>query len=162
MIYRTCIGCVVDPKTCARRQEVARGMSGLGITSAKFRCDERAPHFSVGQRVLVSLATWEYDELVEFEVRATVLKEAKPGRFLLKVDEGKTACEEFDVEGVINNRETLVITATHSRLRLDPDDKRILRVCPTCVSVAGRDCYRSGAFYAPEGCLYPAAERATP
>ena len=87
MFYSTCTNCAVDKGTCARRAEIRAAIKGTGITSAKFRCDDRQSIFNPGQRVAV---TWpvgaDYDDTNYESWPATIIAEVGT-RFLISVDD---------------------------------------------------------------------------
>lgn len=89
--YLTCRNCAVERGTCVRRAQVRAGIKGLGLTSVKFRCDDRQPLYRPGQRVEVTwkYATpdWDWQDGLSLESwPATVVQETKKG-FLIVVDD---------------------------------------------------------------------------
>jgi len=152
MNYRTCYGCKIDPSTCARRIGLRDALRGLGIRSVSFRCDDRAPVFNPGDRATV---TWrfpiDYEEFdVEFAV--TVIEERKPGRYYVRVDDGRSL--EGDDWPSCPNDLTGGGHANVSFTRLKPLDEERRKVCPACGWVEGLAvvCYAS-SYHVPKGCV---------
>ncbi len=89
--YRTCHNCALANAPCARRAAIAEGLSGLNVTSVKFRCAERVPLFTRGQRVTV---TWNvpqkdepgYEDWAQESWPATVIAE-RGSKFQIVVDD---------------------------------------------------------------------------
>ena len=134
--YISCRGCLVDRHKCENRKAIREAVKGLGLTSIRFACKSRISRFRAGQRVLVM---WKFDGglfdggLEEVQFKATVLKEPKPGRFHILVDEGRchSCYDEPDdyiaPDCLIGNG---YATATYSRLTaLDEPDAVICGAC---------------------------------
>jgi hypothetical protein len=153
-VYSTCIGCAVDHSGCQRRSEVRDQIAGLGVTELKFRCPARTPHFQVGERVIWSPIIWDEDEAdYEAEFNATILREFKRGRYLIKADAGLDRTEEVEAPGCLRSG-SLYATAPIHKLRKNPDDIAPRPVCPICQGTddVAEQCHKRG--YAPlKGCL---------
>lgn len=163
--YRPCFNCAFAKLPCARREAVAAGIKGLGLTSLKFRCSERRPAFAVGQRVEVGWMVSEPDGECGLETTrehwpATVVAE-RGNKFQILVDDVDSDYGT-SARGYIKN-ETLYAKVSASKLRPLAEPPR--EVCGTCQGVAA-DGTVTGCFgwaakegwdghsaYTPEGCL---------
>lgn len=152
--FRPCHNCVRERQPCGRREAVRAAIKGVGITSVKFRCDERQPIFAVGQRVSVS---WIVSDEGDFRYAteeswpATVVAERRP-KFQIVVDDVDSD-HETPARGYINN-ESLYAKVTAAKLK--PLDEPARDVCRTCQAL-GPDypgCYGyEGVTYRPAtGC----------
>ena len=149
---RTCYNCKLASAPCERRDAVKAQIKGMGITSIKFKCDQREPLFAVGQRVSV---TWpvsygggEYYECGLETWPATVVAERAP-RFLICVDEVESDHGTPRAEYLKAGPYAKVPAG-----RLDPLDEQSREVCPTCHEL-GPDvpgCYAQPG-YKPFGCI---------
>lgn len=159
--YHPCIGCAVNKATCSRRQALRGAIAGHSVTSIRFRCPERQPFFTPGERVIFS--TWcdgqtgeLYDEPEPFEFQATVLKESRNGVYVIKIDVGLSVCGEAEAPGCLHNKDGYA-KAPASRLRQLPDDPR-KTVCPVCLGIEGyahldKRCELDPGWHKPRGCL---------
>ena len=136
--YRTCLHCVRARDLCERRADVARGVAGLGVTSVKFRCPERIPLFTPGQRVSV---TWfivdpdgRYGDGIHETWPATVIAQ-RGTKFQIVVDD-VDGDEGTPARGWMKN-ESLHAKVTVGKLRplSEPDRK----LCPDCDGVIQSD-----------------------
>lgn len=160
--YLTCRNCVLEKQFCQRRAHVKAAISGLGITSLKFRCPDRAPVFPTGCRVSVS---WpvnggdsEYPSYENETWSATVVGDSR-GRILIKVDDADSDYET-PAKSYVKNP-TLFARVSADRLRLLDEPDR--DVCPSCQRVDGggigeNGCYAYAASkpfhgYRPGGCI---------
>lgn len=150
MYYTNCRGCTVNTSTCAHRAKIRESLAGLGLTSIKFKCPDRKPQFSRGNRVLV---TWTlvgrpyqtsegYDyanEVVSF--KATVIEEKKPGRFLIRVDDGASHdCGDDFVAPDCLSGNGFASVGFQKLQSLNEFNKR---VCDLCNSPNMADCWNS-------------------
>ena len=130
--FSTCLNCAADKAACAKRKEVRQAIKGLGITSAKFRCDERIARFRRGQRVQF---IWRYygepDESrggYETVFVGTVMHEkAGNKRFAVKVDPEN---EIYDLKpaDILKNPEFISVRPDDMVASGEPDRK----LCPLC------------------------------
>lgn len=156
--YTTCTGCARDPKTCEFRQQIRTAILGLGVTSIRFKCPIREAAFPPGQRVIVG---WPLDDRIdeyghEKPVRfyATVLAELKPGRYRVKVDDGRDidgagydAPDDLRSEGYAN-------VSIHRLTRVEDEPR--LTVCPSCEDIYEQGALnrcRSSSYFRPADCL---------
>lgn len=157
--FPTCKNCVLEKQPCERRNGVRLTIKGLGITSAKLKCPDRAPLYVPGQRVSV---TWpvadaddEYHNHTTLESwPATVVKEVR-SRFVVKVDDILSDYETLASEFIKNP----TLYAKVAVARLKPLDEPLQTVCAQCGRVGdggyGEDgCYgQPEAYgYTPQGC----------
>lgn len=174
--YRPCTNCVREKAPCPRRERIAAGIKGLGLTSVKFRCPEREPVFAVGQRVTVGWLVPPYhpdecsfEDYMEERWPATVVAE-QGSKFLICVDDVDSD-EGTPARSYIKS-ETLYCKVTVGKLA--PLDEPRRCVCGVCGTVRGLDgsvagCWgydreAGGGFaYTPRGCLKsePALPRPT-
>lgn len=103
-VYHPCKNCKLEKLACTRRDGVKLAIKGLGVSTIKFRCPERQPIYSPGDRVSV-LWRW-YDENVDgfttgrffsIQFKGTVSQEKYP-KFIVRYD---------DADGVTNHGEEL-------------------------------------------------------
>lgn len=153
--YRPCHNCVRAKSDCERRDQIRRGIAGLGITALKFACTDRAPLFQPGARVAV---TWPvpqcdepgYQDYAEEMWPATVIAESG-SRFIISVDDVPSD-EGTPARGFITNP-SLYAKVSSGKLRPINEPCRI--VCGICGIVSGAsldECYQNGT--APRaGCL---------
>jgi hypothetical protein len=145
MQYLSCRGCLVDRHNCETRKAISTAIKGLRVTSLKFDCAERLGRFRAGQRVTVM---WKFlsedsDGLDVVAFKATVLKEHKPGRLHIRVDDGPCHDCEGELDDYIAPGCLIgngYATATYSRLQAiaEPD----VPICETCGGMAdGQDCF---------------------
>lgn len=149
MNYVTCIGCMTDRSLCERRKDIKNGLAGLNITSVRFKCDARKPKFAMGDRAIVCWNYYEDEYPDEMTFKVTILKESKPGRFQIKVDDGPSMCDD---EYVAPDCLTGNGFATASHTILTPLDEPTLDICKACDSPVGINCY-SEPSYPVDGCL---------
>ena len=130
MIYRTCRGCDADSATCERRKQIADGVKGLRITSVLFTCNHRQPKYRVGQRILFDTrigGDWDGEEI---RFAGTVIKESKPGRFIVRVDDGPAwGDEECEAPDCFENKSGYLAISYLNMRTHDGSDRR---VCPLC------------------------------
>jgi len=159
--YKPCKNCAVDKAACLRRQEVATAISGHSITVINFRCNLRKPLFHQGQRVRFTWTYWDNDGEgyegygVRLSYHGTVIEE-NGLRFIVRVDEGLSACaEKIDARDVFKS-DTFVIKVKPSDMSaLDEPDRAL---CPSCSAYEGEKsrCHGwedQGFSYWPNGCF---------
>lgn len=163
--YRPCTNCVREKAPCPRRERIATGIKGLGLTSVKFRCAEREPIFTIGQRVTVTWLVraesdcWYDDGAMWESWPATVIAE-RGSKFQIVVDDVDSD-EGTPARNYIKS-ETLYCNVTAGKL--NPLDEPPRSVCGACGTVRGLDgtvagCWgydreAGGGFsYTPHGCL---------
>ena len=146
---RTCYNCKLATLPCERRDDVKAQIKGMGITSIKFKCDQREPLFAVGQRVSV---TWpvsyggggeDYECGLE-TWPATVVSERAP-RFLICVDDVESDCGT-PMADYMKAGPFAKVPAS----RLEPLDEPPGEVCTMCHNI-GPDfagCYSSPGYKA--------------
>lgn len=164
-VYRTCRNCVRDGKPCLRRDELKVSLKGLGLTSIKFTCRERAALYAAGQRVKVEWPVAEHDD--PYEVNhytletwpATVIRESG-ARFLIAVDDVLSDYETPASDYLKGN-----LYARVSATRLSAIDEPARDVCSVCLSARQPDGAMAGCYVnsddprPPRNCLaIPAGE----
>jgi hypothetical protein len=88
--FKTCHGCSVAKKTCARFSEISDAIAKTGITSVEFKCESKVDIFRPGQRVNAKI--WFFYEFggeggADYEMRpATVMMQRWP-KVIVKVDD---------------------------------------------------------------------------
>lgn len=156
--YRPCYGCLTDGPSCPVRAEIRSKMKGLGVTSINFKCKSRIPAFSQGERVVV---VWPFQDeetayhgggTTDVEFAATIIKERKFGRYVLRVDPGESITGEYASDNL--NGKGFASASLH---RLTPLLEPAKKVCTACSAVQGvtdeaDECWKSGD-YCPPGCL---------
>ena len=110
----TCKACVFKDAPCARRETVRAGLRGLGVTSAKFRCDTHAPMFVEGDALAFKWTVYgddpydEGDKSYETTFTGAVLCQvAKSARFVVRVDHATNA-DGFDPREVFHNGDLII------------------------------------------------------
>lgn len=159
--YKPCKNCAVDKASCPRRQEVATAIAGHYITVINFRCNLRKPLFHQGQRVRLTWTSWDNDGegdegySIGLTYHGTVVEEIGL-RFIVRLDEGPSACaEKIDARDVFKS-DTLVIKVKPSDMAaLDEPDRAL---CPSCSAYEGEKsrCHGwedQGYGYFPNGCF---------
>lgn len=158
--YKPCKNCAVEKATCPRRREVAAGISRLSITVVNFRCGQRQPLFRSGQRVQFAWTSWESDgyedSSVDLLYHGTVIEE-NGLRFIVRVDDGPSACSEQIAARDVFKNDSLVIKVKPSDMKALDESDRIL--CPSCSAYEGEDARCQGwedpgfHSYWPDGCF---------
>jgi hypothetical protein len=158
--YLPCHNCALEKLPCARRDQVAAGIKGLGLTAVKFRCAERKPLFAVGQRVFVEWLIPDgdgyYEEVTAERWPATVVAERRP-KFQILVDDVDSDYETPARTYIKNESLYAKVTAA----KLHPMDEAPRDVCSVCQAVRAGDGAISGCYgyedgahgYTPNGCL---------
>jgi hypothetical protein len=140
------------------RADLKLKMKGLHVTSVNFKCKERVPAFSQGERVVV---TWPLQDeegsyyggaSCDIEFAATIIKEKKFGRYTLRVDPGESITGEWTADDL--NHKGFATASLH---RLKPLAEPAKRACTICCAVEGitdtnKECWKSGD-YRPQECL---------
>ena len=128
MYYSTCTNCAVEKSTCIRRAEIRSAIRGIGITSAKFRCDDRLSIFHPGQRVAV---TWpvgdDYDDTNYESWPATIIAEVGT-RFLISVDD-VDGDFETPARDYIKNERLFAKVSPHKLRAIDEPCRAICKFC---------------------------------
>lgn len=151
MYYATCRGCAVDVALCTRRSVISKGISGLGLTSIKFKCTYRLSAFRRGERVTFDTVVYfECDGGVEREearFAATVIRELKPGRFLVRVDDGPCFSGGDDIEApeCFHNKSGYLSISYLNMKGLDEPDRRVCQTCSALVDFES-ECWKSPYF----------------
>ncbi len=148
--FRPCKNCIREKTLCARRDEVRTAIKGTGITSVAFRCAERQPIYSVGQRVAV---TWpvnngcdsEYPDWTLETWPATVVAE-RGTKFQILVDDASSDFETPARSFIKNESLYAKVTAPKLGLLAEPDRQ----VCAICQGVRQPDGTMIGCFGAQE------------
>lgn len=160
--YHPCIGCVIPKDTCLRRAEIRKAISGMNVTSIKFKCKDRTAMFQQGQRVAFPWSVCvgqDYDGEGVYQTvyfRGTVVCEAsRPSKFTVRVDADGEGYTESPKEAFRNGGDVVNVKATTLSLIDEP-----LRVmCGFCLKYKAED-GRCSAHpnagwdtYIPDGCL---------
>lgn len=58
-VYRTCAGCLFAKGPCGEREKLRQKLTGLGLTSVKFKCGWRRPEFRPGEAISISMITYD-------------------------------------------------------------------------------------------------------
>lgn len=150
--YRTCKHCLREKGDCSVRDGIRSKIKGIGLTSVKFKCNERVELFIPGQRVTVGFPVY-YDGEGNLECwPATVINKTDKG-FLIRVDEvesdHETPFAEFFQTGPYCNV---------NPSRLDPLDEPSRLICLACGNPAkadgsGNDCWKQVDNYCGNLCL---------
>lgn len=159
--YKPCKNCAVDKASCLRRREIASGISGLHVTVVNFRCSQRRSLFHPGQRVQFVWTSWEAsggyeeDHGIGLIYHGTVIEE-NGLRFIVRVDDGPSACPEQIDAGDVFKNDSLVIKVKPSDMKaLDEPDRAL---CPSCSAYEGEEArclgWEDGFHnYWPDGCF---------
>lgn len=159
--YKPCKNCAADKDTCLRRSEIAAAIAGHSVTVINFLCKERKSLFSAGQRVSFGWTAWEQGEFEDGEGQSlvfhgTVIAE-KGLRFIVRVDDGPSACAEKTPARDTFKSDNLVIKVKPSDMR--PLDEPERRLCPSCSAYEGEHSRCQGwddpgfHSYWPDGCF---------
>ena len=131
--FSTCLNCAVDKAACGKRKAVRSAIKGLGITSAKFRCEDRVARFRRGQRVQF---IWRYyddagegrrDGYETVFVGTVMHEKAGNKRFAVKVDPDH---EIYDLKpgDILKNAEFTSVRPDD----MVPADEPDRALCPLC------------------------------
>lgn len=138
--YKPCKNCDVDKASCPRRQEVAKAIAGHSITVINFQCNLRKPIFHSGQRVRFIWTFWENDGEggegygIGLTYHGTVIEEHGL-RFIVRVDEGPSACsQKIDARGVFKNDTLVIKVKPADMVDLGEPDRAL---CPSCSAYEG-------------------------
>lgn len=161
---RTCHNCRFAREDCATRASLRESIAGLGITSAKFKCANRAPTYRTGQRVSVSWPVPSEDGYAyEYDPEswpATIIGESGP-RFKIVVDDVASDLGT-PAKDYLKNQ---TLYARVSAGKLKPLDEPSRLVCPACEAVPAIGGEISGCWgepgYRPQRCLKDALSTAT-
>lgn len=130
--YRTCIGCANSLTDCATLAAVRKQTAGLGITSMKWRCKDRAPRFQPGDAVWARTTPVFGWEIME-DFPATFIS-AAGSRALVKIEAGapaRNADYEFEPKNGGGGYCRLPLS------RLSERDGERQTVCKHCQDVGG-------------------------
>ncbi len=165
--YHPCKNCAVSAQACPRRLQIKSAISGLSVTSLKFKCEIRQPRFEAGQRVSFKWKVYETTQIAQddfetesFEVwfRGTVAWEKSNRlRFVVRVDADQDSNGIYPTD--VFKNDNLIVSVR-------PDDMRAINecsksMCPNCLAYdkaeASSRCqsWDCGAWDAhhPDGCL---------
>lgn len=125
--YRSCTGCIAQGQRCATRDALRKQIKGLGITSIKWRCDDRKPKYQVGDPVWVDtiadLSDADYRE--EFP---GVVVDADGARPLVFIDPGSKSIDDTPFVPGGNGSGFCKIPLSRIKAR-DGDRQAICRSC---------------------------------
>lgn len=160
--YATCVNCAVDKSLCQKRLALREAIKGLYVYSLKFKCADRNPLFTTGQRVQFDWILWESDgydsDALPMTFHGTVLRE-RGTKFVVQVDSGVDASgESIEASEVFKKNDQLLVKVKPSDMRALNEPSR--RVCTTCYWVEGAAedrCYKM-TDWVPNGCIEPARE----
>lgn len=143
-------------------------MAGLNITSVKFKCTDRTPMFTAGQRVSFAWRIHndtsegdyggQYSEVYNAEFFGTVISEVNNGlRFIVRVDE-KSIYYDFNPSEVFRNKNLIIKVKPECMKTIDEPTRSF---CPACLAYDPEDAkgkchgYDVGGLdrYIPYGCL---------
>jgi len=142
---RTCHNCGHDRDACARRDQIRRAISNHGVTSIKFRCDDRLPLYRPGDRVSVTWPVlgdeWNSGNLETWP--ATIIKESG-ARFVVRVD---------DVDSDLGTparsyikSDSLYCKVSPSKLeKLDEPQRRVCGLCGIVGNSGFVECWQMGS-----------------
>lgn len=139
--YVTCFGCSVDKNSCPKRQEIKEAIFSMSITSVKFKCAVRVPHFMTGERVEVSLpvygsSMYDDDTCDIADYNGTIIRErSKPGSFKVKLDDGMSICGDYGPMPDASRSKTGYVAVIAKYIKRI--DQKSQSVCPVCESVGG-------------------------
>lgn len=143
-VYRTCRNCI-HSSDCSIKDAVRRAISGLHVTSIKFRCDQRALPFRAGNPVIVRTVgademngdgyeePWEDEFPGHFldELGSKALLYVRPGTLCVSDrDAGRTECSIGDGFQPLRNNNGFV-KVPFARVRPDPRGRQI-ESCREC------------------------------
>lgn len=159
--YKPCKNCAVEKASCLRRMELRDCISGQHVTTINFRCDLRRPLFRAGQRVRFVWTSWERNDFGEDDglgviFHGTVIEEIGL-RFIVRVDDGLSACAEKIAARDVFKNYSLVIKVKPSDMKALDEPDRVL--CPSCCAYEGEEARCQGwedpGFHScwPDGCF---------
>ena len=163
--YFPCRNCATDKTACKRRLEVKSALSGLNVTSIKFKCEDRKPMFGAGQRVSFAWKVYQddcegvqYGEVYETEFVGTVISEANRGlRFIIRVD-AVNEYYDFIPSEVFKNDNLIIKVKPVDMVALDEPNRSFCLGCFAydLADAKGRCQGHDGVGwdrYIPDGCL---------
>lgn len=154
-----CKNCIFEKVDCDKRTAMRVAFKGLGVTSAKFKCDNRTPLFSSGQRI--SFVWTVYDDCHEEDgafdpdqtvFYGTVYGEAKSGlRFIVRVDQESEFYDYKPSEIFRNGGFAVKVKPSDMCVTDEPPQP----MCETCMKYEGEQglCHRNRDYQNPHGCL---------
>lgn len=143
-----CNGCRFQKSTCARRDQIKSGIKGLGITTLKFRCNERTPLYSTGQRIAFPWRVYGdadyYDQVdkVDLVFHGTIVGETDRGnRYIVLVDAGPCVAgeEEIDASDAFRNPDLIIKVR---RREIKPLSEPFLKICCDCAGFGDERCMK--------------------
>ena len=176
MYWHPCRNCAVEAKTCSIRNDMAKTISGLRVTSIKFNCEGRKKMFRTGQRAQLSWSVaGEYKPIEDVEIyekykfNCTVLAESKNRpRFLVRVDaEGHG--HDLSPKDVFRNENLVLYVKPKDLEDLQEPDREF---CEACFAYDGKEAenmcvgwrgeydplFMLSDSYHPNGCLLKFSE----
>lgn len=130
MYWRTCQNCI-HKGACTRQNKIRDAIAGLGITSLKFCCPERALPYQPGDPVLVETVA---DRADAWQDDGSMAWDTFPGHF---IEENKTKAQVWIKPGTEGVSEGLEFSGSgfckipFARISLNDDGKKI-EVCSAC------------------------------
>lgn len=156
--FATCLNCAADKSTCTRLAEIRKAIKGMSVTSVKFKCADRTPHFKRGQRVQFDWRYYDDDGSGEGYIATfygTIMRE-KPGnkRFSIRVDPNH---EDYDLKpaDILKSPEFTSVRPADIQ-RIDEPDRLMCALCSAyreetdidrlcftrgCAGGHGKDCW---------------------
>ena len=168
--YKPCRNCARDKDTCEIRNSLRHAIKGHHVTSINFRCDQRLPMFTTGQRVVFSWSHWEpndwgYSDENKLLFTGTVAYE-KGSKFVVRVDdtEGVAADEVSEAMPSTSVFKSLIIKVRTNDMQAIDEPNKV--ICLACMSYRDEPekCHGHGDpnkwdSYWPTECLSPPETR---
>lgn len=126
-VYRNCSNCALASFPCSRREEIRAVIKSAGITSVKFRCQDRLAIYQPGQRVSITWPVYDDEDLGPESWPATIIEEVGT-RFLILVDDVDSSHGTPAREYVKNER----LFAKVSAAKLKPINEPARVICKFC------------------------------
>jgi len=142
MVYRTCFGCVHGTGACQVRDDVKRQISGLGVTSLKWKCKWKRLAFRPGDAVYVETIGYqpEGDEDVYISSwRATVIQ-SKGSQLICFIEPGTLDDGEVPFEPKAHGNGHVKIPLSRVTRR-DAVREHVCASCSRIVRLAGHEDY---------------------
>jgi len=135
--YRTCFNCLDRHTKCETREQIKRSLAGLSVTSIAFRCPDRKPVFTPGERAQVTWHVypedWAYEDGASPESwPATVVQEVGT-KFVIKVDDVESDCGTPARDYVKNQNLYCKVSAS----KLTRLDEPFREFCAKCGEIGG-------------------------
>lgn len=159
--YHKCKNCAVDVKSCERRKNIRQSIQGLGITSLKFKCEDRIPLFRVGQRVEFSWTYYDEDmrdhygecEADDLVFKGTVVCELEEiGKFIVRVDQDPVQSNIYYQDTVYTPKQ--VFRNGGFAVKVRPESMRELpeadrKICQDCFGYSSSEMCQKGDYINP-------------